>query len=426
MTAGNGDSELYFHGKFYRNGIFDDLYIGVNNGKICEISKFRNNTRVVELENAVFSASTDIHVHFRDPGETEKEDFSTGSMSAIFGGTTTVFDMPNNTVPVVDYEVYENKRNSLRGRSFCDYGLYTMFNGVNANIIHEESAGIKIYMGESTNAKGVEDIDEVNQALLDNIGKNVVFHGESGECLRKSTVTVNTMCDHSLSRNTECERIALDKLNKFRISRKIVAHLSNFNNVESIQNPTFKSEMLPQHMLLSCEKMENSWGKVNPPIRDEKIRQKNFQAYLDGKIDVLSSDHAPHTEKDKGELRYAKSGMIGVETRVPLILALLRKKIVPLSIFAKTCIENPPSLFGIKKGLVEKGYQADFFTVDFSSTQRISEERLHSKNPATPFHGFEAIFPNDVILGGEIALQGRELIEDHFGKYMPLKKSKMV
>ncbi|EQB67395.1 MAG: dihydroorotase [Thermoplasmatales archaeon E-plasma] len=165
MTAGNGDSELYFHGKFYRNGIFDDLYIGVNNGKICEISKFRNNTRVVELENAVFSASTDIHVHFRDPGETEKEDFSTGSMSAIFGGTTTVFDMPNNTVPVVDYEVYENKRNSLRGRSFCDYGLYTMFNGVNANIIHEESAGIKIYMGESTNAKGVEDIDETNQAL---------------------------------------------------------------------------------------------------------------------------------------------------------------------------------------------------------------------------------------------------------------------
>lgn len=426
MTAGNGDSELYFHGKFYRNGIFDDLYIGVNNGKICEISKFRNNARVVELENAVFSASTDIHVHFRDPGETEKEDFSTGSMSAIFGGTTTVFDMPNNMVPVVDYEVYESKRNSLRGRSFCDYGLYTMFNGVNANIIHEESAGIKIYMGESTNAKGVEDIDETNQALLDNIGKNVVFHGESGECLRKSTVTVNTMCDHSLSRNTECERIALDKLNKFRISRKIVAHLSNFNNVESIQNPTFKSEMLPQHMLLSCEKMENSWGKVNPPIRDEKIRQKNFQAYLDGKIDVLSSDHAPHTEKDKGELRYAKSGMIGVETRVPLILALLRKKIVPLSIFAKTCIENPPSLFGIKKGLVEKGYQADFFTVDFSSTQRIREERLHSKNPATPFHGFEAIFPNDVILGGEIALQGRELIEDHFGKYMPLKKSKMV
>ncbi len=424
--TGEEASELYFHGKFYRNGIFDDLYIGISDGKICEISKFRNNARVVELENAVFPGSTDMHVHFRDPGETEKEDFASGSMSAIFGGTTTVFDMPNNMVPVIDYEVYESKRNSLRGRSFCDYGLYSMFNGGNTNIIHDESIGIKIYMGESTNAKGIENIDETNQLSLENLGKNIVFHAESGECLRKSSVSVNTLCDHSMSRNTECEKIALDKLNKFRISRKIVAHMSDFNNVETMRDRTFKNEMLPQHMLLSCEKIENSWGKVNPPIRDEKIREKNFQAYLDGKIDILSSDHAPHTEKDKREVRYAKSGMIGVETRVPLILALIRKKIVPLSIFVKTCIENPPSLFGIKKGLIERGYTADFITVDFSSTERISEGRLHSKNPATPFHGFEAIFPNDVILGGEIALQGKELIEDHFGKYMPLKKTEIV
>lgn len=419
-------SDIYFHGKFYRNGIFDDLYIGVSNGKISEISKFRNNAKVVELENAVFPGSTDMHVHFRDPGETEKEDFTTGSISAIFGGTTTVFDMPNNMIPIVDYEVYESKRNALKGRSFCDYGLYSMFNGGNETVIHEESVGVKIYMGESTNAKGVENIDEKIQSSLDNLGKNIVFHGESGECLKKSNVALNNMCDHSISRNTECERIAVDKLNKFRISRKIMAHLSDFNNVELIKNQTFKTEILPQHMLLSCEKLENSWGKVNPPIRDEKIREKNFQAYLDGKIDVLSSDHAPHTERDKGELKYAKSGMIGVETRVPLILALIRKKIVPLSIFVKTAIETPPLLFGIKKGLIEKGYQADFFTVDFSSIQRISEEKLHSKNPFTPFHGFEAIFPKDVILGGEIALQGRELIEDHFGKYIPLKKPEVV
>jgi dihydroorotase len=416
------NSEFFYHGKFYRNGTFDDLYIGIADGKIKSMSKFQNVKRVIELNGAVFPGATDIHVHFRDPGETDKEDFSTGSMSAIFGGTTTIMDMPNNSISVVDYEIYEKKKSAIKGRSFCDYGFHSMFNGDNIPLIHKESAGIKVFMGESTNATGIEEISEANQSKLDELGKNIIFHCESGSCLRNNAIKEESMCDHHFSRKSQCELDAMKKMNSFSMRRKIAAHISDYGNVRSLGDITFQKEILPQHMLLSCEKLSGSWGKVNPPIRDEKTRMENFQAYINGDIQLLSSDHAPHTEYDKGDFQHAKSGMIGVETRVPLILNLVRKKIVPMEVFVNTAILNPPAQFGLKKGVIEKGYGADFFTVNFSSARKINEGRLHSKNPFTPFHGFEAIFPDNVVLGGEIAIENNELIDDHFGKYKSFDK----
>ncbi|EQD60795.1 dihydroorotase, partial [mine drainage metagenome] len=132
-----------------QNTFLRNFIIGISEGKITSIKKFQNIRKVIELSGAIFSGGVDAHVHFRDPGETEKEDFASGSISAIFGGTTTVLDMPNNLTPVIDYNVYDSKKSMINRRSYCNYGLYSMFTGNNSSLIHEESIGVKYIVGES-------------------------------------------------------------------------------------------------------------------------------------------------------------------------------------------------------------------------------------------------------------------------------------
>ena len=108
------ENELVLSGRFYYQGKFQELMVGVQSGVVTEIRKSITGDRVVKIEGGILPASTDTHVHFRDPGETDKEDFPSGSMSAVYGGTTTVVDMPNNIVPITDYERFENKLSSIK------------------------------------------------------------------------------------------------------------------------------------------------------------------------------------------------------------------------------------------------------------------------------------------------------------------------
>ncbi len=409
-----------FSGKFYMDGNFEDLTIEVEDGIITNIYKFRKGIPSKRVEHAILPGFTDIHVHFRDPGETEKEDFVSGSMSSVFGGTTTVFDMPNNAIPITDYNRFDSKKASIKGRSYADYGLYSMYTGKNANIISEESAALKIYMGGSTNSKGAE-INYENDSFLENFKKMIVFHGEMQECLNMGALPeIHTLQEHSLSRGIECERESAQIIGKMKSGNMVMAHVSDWDNVHNLEN-RFATEMTPHHMLLHTEMNLGAWGKVNPPIRDRSIMELNRQAFLDGKVDILSSDHAPHTEYDKESIEYGKAGIIGVETRIPLMLALVYKKILSLETLVRTGAVNPAERAGIKKGIIQKGYAADFCAVKFSDMKRINQERLHSKNPFSPFHGFDAIFPQDVFVGGEQVISQGDLVEARTGKYLAFK-----
>ncbi|MCL4345766.1 MAG: dihydroorotase [Candidatus Thermoplasmatota archaeon] len=413
--------DIAYTGNFYRNGSFEELTVYVSNGIINDVRKFRKGEKSVLLEGAVLPGFTDIHVHFRDPGETEKEDFITGSTAAAYGGTTTVFDMPNNIIPITDYERFSRKKAVIEGRSYVDYGLYSMYDGTNGNIVSGESSAIKIFMGGSTNSKGAT-LDYENDSFLREWPKNIVFHGELDECLKENNIEeITSLKLHDLSRPSVCEKEAMRMIMKVRNKNKIVAHLSDWNNL-SEKDATTNIEMTPHHMLLNYSMNIGSLGKVNPPIRSAQIMRGNLQSFLDGKIDLLSSDHAPHREEDKEEFEFAKSGIPGVETRIPLMLALVSRKILPLSILVKTGAENPAEKFRIMKGKIEKGYYADFVCVKFSDISRINEERLHSKNPRTPFNGFEAVFPHRVIMKGEDLIDGRDIIEERRGRFMISEK----
>ncbi len=408
---------LVFQGRFYYKGKFQELSVSVENGVIRKIGKDMRSNRTVRLEGGIFPGSTDIHVHFRDPGETDMEDFFTGSMSAVFGGTTTVFDMPNNRVPVTDYEVFEQKLSAVRKRSFCDYGLYSMFTGNNSEIISRKSSGIKTYMGGSTNAEpGLLNYDSIGQLSIHNVPK--VFHAESAECLKTNAISeVSGLAEHDMSRPLDCELESLRKLSGFKLGRMVAAHVTSSESLKVVGKTALK-EATPHHLLLNLKNAEGPWAKVNPPIRSSPVQEGLLTSFLDGEVDIVSSDHAPHLESEKEEMAYAKSGMIGVETRIPLMLGLVRKKILPLDLFYRTCIENPARAFGLHKGEIAVGNFADFFTVDLSEMETLKESMLHSKVPITPFDGFQAIFPTTVVMRGEMIIERREIISDPSGEHV--------
>lgn len=410
--------DIIYTGRFYFRGNFKDLEIGVRDGVVVDIGKALTGASRKSLEGAILPAGTDIHVHFRDPGETDKEDFSTGSISALFGGTTTVFDMPNNRIPVTDYAVFDDKLAAVSSRSYCDFGLYSLYNGKNADLLSQRSNAIKIFLGGSTNAVATENIPSNDMEKLNSMGIPVVFHGEDATCISGHQLQEeHSLKEHDLARPEECEVQSASVINGLSLKKKIMAHISTPLSIEKLSEGTVK-EVTPHHLLLNEDMNLGSWGKVNPPLRQRKTQEALIAQYVKGRFDVLSSDHAPHTEHDKEEFFQAASGIIGVETRLPLMLYLVQNKIIDLKVIYDTGIRNPASIMGIKKGLIEPGYMADFMVVKFSDVRKINQDRLHSKTPITPFHGFNAIFPHTVIMRGEAVIEGGELVEDRRGRFV--------
>ncbi len=408
--------DIVFSGKFYYNGEFQDLDIGVSDGIITDIKKHINFKRK-RLKNAVIPAGTDTHVHFRDPGETYKEDFRTGTVSAIFGGTTTVFDMPNNKIKIDNYTAYSDKLEIVRRKAYCDFGLYSMFNGNNSSIISKDSSGIKIYLGDTTNVDNINSFNINEIENVNNMNIPVFFHAEDKNCLDKNYKKAHNLREYNQSRPMACEDIAVNTASSMKFKKGVITHMTHYMNTDYIK------EVAPHHLLLNDEMPLKSYGKVNPPLRDSETQKNLLGDYINNRFNIVSSDHATHSQNEREEFEYSKSGIIGVETRIPLLLALVQKKIISFETFYNTCIYNPDKLFNLKKGEIKIGNYADFMTVDFSKMERLNDYTLHSKNPASPFNGFDVIFPQDVIIRGNTVIDNRELIEDRVGKYVnDLKK----
>lgn len=409
--------DTVYAGKFLRNGRFQFLEVGVEDGFIRKIGKQLDGEKRKELEGYIIPAGTDTHVHFRDPWETEKEDFSSGSLSAIFGGTTTVFDMPNNRYPIDNYERYEEKLAVVSGRSFCDFGLYSLFSGNNADIIHEESSALKIFLASSTNSVVVHDIGNEQIKKLNSFRVPKVFHAELQRCIDSQKIVSIDLESHDISRPVECEILGIKKAISFSLERSVITHVTSEDSLREINGKAI-TEATPHHLLLNNRMELGPFGKVNPPLRSPPLQERLLSVFLNGKVDIISSDHAPHLEKEKEEFEHASSGIIGVETRLPLLLSLVDKKILNLDLLVRTACLNPSSLMGVKKGSIEPGYLADFISFVPSDRKRIRSRYLHSKNPETPFEGFEAIFPRNVVMRGEMVIDEGEAIDDPTGLYV--------
>ena len=385
----------------------------------------------------------DAHVHFREPGLTAKGDFESESRAALAGGVTTIFDMPNTVPPTTTYETFKEKVKIAEEKCMCNFKLFVGGTDVveigkiaKDKKLNKFLAGIKVYMGCSTGcmeggADGLEKI--LAEKSLAKIP--VVVHAEDQNCLNENSAKFDAGRpeSHGEARPIECAvegvKVACHLAKKY--NRPIhIAHVTSMDEVEVIRKfkdekvtigvgagkrvvPLVSCEVSPRHLFLNDE-MYGELGhllKVNPPVRSKAVVGDLWNAVYDGEIDIIASDHSPHTKEEKegkgsgtNGADAVLSGMPEVETTLPLLLSEVAHGKFGLKDIARMCCEKPAEIFGLGKvGRVADGYRADLVIVDLDVKREIKAENLKYKCGWSCYEGrvLKGAVKR-VILGGEV------------------------
>jgi len=413
--------EVVVEGNCYVSGRLERCCVGIENGKISKIAKTLDGDKVYRFGGkTILPGAVDTHVHFRDPGMTAKEDFGTGSMAAICGGVTCVLDMPNTKPPTTTLSALREKRRIAEAKSLVDFGLFAGVRpGTDVAALAKEAAGFKLYMASTTGELLVQSLDQVRPELqgVAYSGKVLAVHAED-ESLRRKEPEEN-LEDHMKNRNADCEASAIRKIREAaKDCRLHICHVSARSSIPLISKaPNLTSEVTSHHLLLDISSRLGTLGKVNPPLRRRDDRQGLFQALKDGSFDVIASDHAPHTLEEKEEdFDYAPTGMPGVETMLPLMLHHVRERHLELRGVVRRLCERPAEIYGLRKGRIAPGYDADMSVVDLTAPSVIKGSKLHSKCGWSAFEGMQGIFPKAVLLRGEVIIEDGYLVGERKGR----------
>lgn len=422
--------DLVIEGKAFINNSFENCCIGIKNSKISKIKKILKGDKHLNFrKKLILPTGVDIHVHFREPGLTHKEDFSTGSISAAFGGISCFFDMPNTLPPTLSLNDISEKIVLAKKKSFVDFGIYAGITNNNIDVIDKLSKktnGLKIYLGTTTNSFKL-DKKKLRDAILktSNTGKPVLIHAENEELFLKNKE--NNIVDHMRFRPSVCEETAIKDVLQVTKGLNInihICHLTSIEGLAALKNRpnNISCGVTPHHLLLSADKNvePKSFYKVNPPIRSNYDKESLFNCVENGFIDVIESDHAPHTIEEKSvDFDKAPSGIPGVETVFPLFLYLAKKKVITFQRVINLICKNPANILNVPKGSIETGKDADFIVIDLKEESKIKSNKLHSKCGWTPFEGWPAIFPSHVFVRGEKLIEDYEIqVKQGFGRFV--------
>ncbi len=432
--------ELVLEGNAFVNHSFQHCCIGIDNGKITAIKKILTGDNHYKFtKELLLPAGIDVHVHFRDPGMTQKETFHTGSVAAAFGGISCVFDMPNTKPASLTPETLIDKQKLASRKSIVDYGLYA---GITKKIVSNETFvhelgkhchGFKLFLGETTNSLTLS--SEFIQPVLSKVKplhKPVLVHAEENTCLQKHKRIEKSVFDHHIGRPPQCETRAINHVISAAKNVQTPVHICHVSSAAGINQlkdtPSFITYgITPHHSLLHLEhnKIPSSWLKVNPPLRPKQDQQHLFETIKHGNVFTLESDHAPHTIKEKDKsFSDAPCGIPGVETMYPLYLAQVVKQQLSYSQIISLLSEHPSQLLHLSKGFISSSYDADIIVVDRKNVQKINSDYLHSKADWTPFEGFPAVFPKTVFIRGKPVIEDYEQqVSAGNGRMVPLNKS---
>ena len=413
--------EKVITGRAFVDGELKYTEIGISDGKIVTVGRLVSggDERVdVGSSRIILPGFTDPHVHLRDPGMTAKEDFSTGTLSAVHAGVTCVLDMPNTKPPVTDMNTLMEKKSAIRGRSFVDYGLFAAVTpNINAKMLAPLVPGFKLFMGSTTGNILLNDDEELVPAVTNALstGKRVSVHAEDDSLITRETE--NCTRDHLRNRPAKAEWNAISRLaSHFKGQRINICHLTTSEGLDLARAAGFTTEVTLHHMMFDVDRCPGAEYKVNPPIRDVNARDALFKRFTAGDIGMIGTDHAPHTVEDKAqEFDAAPGGIPGVETTMPMIMNMVRKDIIPLKLAVDMGARNPGEAFGLRKGRIAPGYDADFAIFDMRESRRIDVPSLHSKCGHSPYGGMEAVFPDTVIIRGEVQVQDGEFCGERKG-----------
>ncbi len=387
----------------------------------------------------VLPGMIDLHTHIRDLGQSYKEDWTTASKAALSGGVTTVFDMPNTVPPTDTLEHLEMKR-QVAVKSSVNYGIYagaTPHNLADLRLILEEGriAGIKIFMAASSSNEVISDEHYLKKIfqLAKEFDKPVLTHCELHSCIESrekqfTAPSYNSVKFHSIIRDRKCAYKAVKLALKIAAevgNSLMVLHVSTREEMELIREykqhgdfPLY-CEVTPHHLFLDEEVLETAgnFGKVNPPLRSREDADALFGAVIDGVVDTIGSDHAPHGLKEKQlEYRKAPSGFPGLETSLPL---LINRHLTNNDISIERIIEltsRTPSIImrTQKRGELKPGYFADITVIDPEAQWSVVSENFNTKAKYSPYEGMS--LRGKVIMtmvnGEEKHPQGQEVMYD--------------
>ncbi len=406
--------EVVIEGNAYLKGDIVKCCIGVEEGRISAIKKILKGDSHYDFgEKLILPAGIDAHVHLREPGMTYKEDFATGTVSAAYGGISCVLDMPNTVPPVTNTTALQEKARIAKIKAVVDVGLYA---GVSLNCdietLSRSAVAFKVYLASTTGEMAIDDYGALPGIFeqISRTNKVVCVHCED-KALINTNLKPKSLKTHQKSRPNQCEASGIEKAIKCHDNAQVhICHVSTQEGVKLVKNPEVTSEVTPHHLFLDYTSKLGAMGKVNPPLREQKDQDALWNALNQGTIDILASDHAPHTLSEKEVFEDAPSGMPGVETMLPLMLSRVKHGKFELARLMGAISEKPGEIFGINKGRIEVGYDADLLMIDAMKETEIKAKHLHSKCGWTPYEGFPAVFPKFTFVRGEVVIEDWELV----------------
>ena len=424
------------------NLIEEQVDIGVKNGRIEKIGSLKNHQaqQVFSARNLhVLPGLMDCQVHFREPGMEHKEDFETGSKSALLGGLTGVFEMPNTFPPTTTPEALDDKRRRAQNRFHCDYAFFVGASPENKNELnrlekHPACCGIKIFMGSSTGNLLLKDDSDL-ETVIKRGERRIAVHCEDEARLiqRKKFIQQAKPASHPIWRDEQTAFLATKKLVTLaqKYNRPVhVLHVTTKEEMEFLsQNKNVASvEVTPQHLTLyapECYEKLNTFVQMNPPIRHKNHYEALWKGVHNGTVSIIGSDHAPHSIDEKNKTYpESPSGMPGVQTLLPLLLNHVNQNRMDLKMIVKFLALNPHLLFKIKdRGMIKENFRAHFTIIDLKKEQKITKNWLAYKCQWSPFENMNIRgWPVATILHGNVCMQEGEILTPPSGREIEFEK----
>jgi dihydroorotase len=404
--------------------------VGVRDGKIAFVGDLSQASAGQTVDAAglhVLPGVIDTQVHFREPGLEWKEDLETGSHAAVLGGVTAVFEMPNTQPNTTDAGTLADKLARAKGRMACDHAFYVGGTHENAHLLGELErlpgcCGIKVFMGASTGTLLVPD-DAGVADILRHVSRRATFHSEDEMRLaeRRPLAREGDWTSHPEVRDALSALLSTERL--LRIARELgkrihVLHVTTAEEIDLLaqHRDVASVEITPQHLTLTApEAYERLKGlaQMNPPIREARHQAGLWRGLQQGVVDVLGSDHAPHTLEEKAKPYPASpSGMPGVQTLVPVMLDHVAKGRLTLERFVDLTSAGAQRIFGIAgKGRMAEGWDADLTLVDLNARRVLDHADMATRSGWTPFHGMEVQgWPVATVIRGRAVMRDGEIL----------------
>ncbi len=378
----------------------------------------------------------DSQVHVREPGRTPKEDIESGTRGAVLGGVTGVFEMPNtNPLTLTAADLHAKLASAAQG-AWCEHAFYIGGSTVNAEHLAELEnlpgcSGVKVFMGSSFGDLLADD-DGVLERILRSGQRRVAIHAEDEARLRERKAIAQTsgdVRDHPVWRDVES---ALDATRRIVALGKKTGRLLHILHVSTGDEMRFLAdhkqrvtvEALPHHLTLcapECYERLGTRAQMNPPVRDAAHQAALWEGIRDGTVDVLGSDHAPHTLEEKAQpYPQSPSGMTGVQTLLPIMLEHVHQGRLSLERLVDLTSAGPARIFGIAgKGRIALGYDADLSVVDLKAERRIENRWIASRANWTPYDGMTVHgWPIATLIRGRVVMRDDQLVGAPGGRPM--------